>query len=94
MELPVKKRQSRFHAFQFRKRPTGIEPASEAWEAPYYHCTTTAKIFISLLLRRIGFKHPDKTFYHQCKIFCLYSVINYVITALDQAVGAIRINSP
>ena len=41
----------------------------------YYHCTTTAKIFISLL-------------------FCLYSVINYVITALDQAVGAIRINSP
>ena len=49
----------------------------------YYHCTTTAKIFISLLLRRIGFKHPDKTFYHQCKIFCLYSVINYVITALD-----------
>ena len=54
MELPVKKRQSRFHAFQFRKRPTGIEPASEAWEAPVlplYYDREDIHQFTSILTR-------------------------------------------
>ena len=35
------------------------DPHQRLGKPLYYHCTTTAKIFISLLLRRIGFKHHE-----------------------------------